>query len=277
MARTRRAKATLQEQTISKIDPEAQKMVDIEVKKVLKVSAIARAEYEEIKACAYLGFLEAQRRFDPRKGVLFSSFARQRVRGAILDGIAHLSPLGRKSVRAINRSLKKQDIQAFETGIHEQRLLAQADEQHQANLSETFSGGEEKEQSGAQSKANSEIQESVIQKKTDDSVPQSFLDSYRSLYFQAIHFWVESLSSVLASDPAEPYENQLAQNSANERLSAAFETLSTEQQKLLIAIYDLRRVGDSAAKYAERMKLHRSTVSRRHAAAIEHLRTAVNV
>ena len=103
----------------------------------------------------------------------------------------------------------------------------------------------------------------------------SFLESYRTLYFQAIHFWVESLSSVLASDPAKPYENQINHNNDSQRLSIAFETLSVEQQQLLVAIYDLRRIGDNASKYAERMKLHRSTVSRRHAAAIKHLRTII--
>ena len=263
MVRKRRVDAALNQSALAEIDSQGQRLVDIEVKKVLKVSAIARAEYEEIKACAYLGFLEAQRRFDPRKGVLFASYARQRVRGAILDGIAHLSPLGRKSVKAITRSLRKQDVQAFEQSVHEQKTGSQ-----KKNLQLGESRVDQKE-------IHSEGEDSSASNELNHIAAPSFIESYRALYFQAIHFWVESLSFELASDPAEPYQNQIEHNSDSKRLSIAFETLSMEQQQLLIAIYDLRRVGDNATKYAERMKLHRSTVSRRHAAAISHLRTIV--
>ena len=262
MLRKRRADAALNQSALANIDSQGQRLVDIEVKKVLKVSAIARAEYEEIKACAHLGFLEAQRRFDPRKGVLFASYARQRVRGAILDGIAHLSPLGRKSVKAITRSLRKQDIQAFEQSVHEQKAGSQ-----KKSL--------QSEESRVDQKEADREQEDTSASNGLNHIAPSFIESYRALYFQAIHFWVESLSSELTSDPAEPYENQINHNRDSRHLSIAFETLSIEQQQLLIAIYDLRRVGDNATQYAERMKLHRSTVSRRHAIAIRHLRTIV--
>ena len=48
------------------------------------------------------------------------------------------------------------------------------------------------------------------------------------------------------------------------KLSAAFSMLDRTDQELLVAVYDLRRVGDCASKYADRLRVHRSTVSRRH-------------
>ena len=55
--------------------------------------------------------------------------------------------------------------------------------------------------------------------------------SYRSLYFQAMQFWTESLSQALNGDPAEPYENQTDSKQASQYLSLAFEGLSLEQQR----------------------------------------------
>lgn len=45
----------------------------------------AGVPFEDVKAYGYEGLLEAHKRFDPDKGVSFSSFAYYRVRGAILD------------------------------------------------------------------------------------------------------------------------------------------------------------------------------------------------
>lgn len=266
MVRKRSANRALDQTALKHLDPQGQLLVDIEVKRVLKVSAIARAEYDEIKACAYLGFLEAQRRFDPRKGVLFSSFARQRVRGAILDGIAHLSPLGRKSVKAVQRNLKSLEIQNFED-----ELL----QKNQLEKNATSLGSVQIKEEQVHRTENKQQKLRDKDKNFIDSVSPSFTESYRSLYFQALNFWVDSLSDVLASDPAIPYEDQVDRNATTRRLSVAFESLSSEQQQLIIAVYDLRRVGDSATKYAERMKVHRSTVSRKHAAAIHHLRMVI--
>ena len=52
------------------------------------------------------------------------------------------------------------------------------------------------------------------------------------------------------------------------KLSVAFSMLDRTDQALLVAVYDLRRVGDCASKYADRLKVHRSTISRRHHAIL---------
>lgn len=42
---------------------------------------------EDLEAYAFKGLLEAGERYDPTKGVRFTTFAYQRVRGAVLDGV----------------------------------------------------------------------------------------------------------------------------------------------------------------------------------------------
>jgi RNA polymerase sigma factor for flagellar operon FliA len=53
-------------------------------------------DVEELMAYGFRGLLEAQSRFDPTRGVQFSTFAYYRVRGAILDGVRQMAYLPRK-------------------------------------------------------------------------------------------------------------------------------------------------------------------------------------
>jgi RNA polymerase sigma factor for flagellar operon FliA len=48
-------------------------------------------DYDDIYSAGYLGLMDAAKRFDPTKGVKFSTFASQRVRGAMIDEIRKLS------------------------------------------------------------------------------------------------------------------------------------------------------------------------------------------
>ena len=43
--------------------------------------------HDDIKACAYLGLVEAADKFDESRGLKFNTYATHRVRGAILDGL----------------------------------------------------------------------------------------------------------------------------------------------------------------------------------------------
>jgi RNA polymerase sigma factor for flagellar operon FliA len=47
----------------------------------------------ELVGYAFTGLLEAERAFDPARGVRFTTFAYHRVRGAILDGVRRMAPL----------------------------------------------------------------------------------------------------------------------------------------------------------------------------------------
>ncbi len=62
-------------------------------------------EFADLRQLAYAGLLEAIDRFDPTRGVGFRPFARRRISGSILDGLAHMSEMReqisfRKRVRA---------------------------------------------------------------------------------------------------------------------------------------------------------------------------------
>jgi len=48
-------------------------------------------ELNDLCQFAYTGLLEALDRFDPARGALFRAYARRRISGSILDGLAHLS------------------------------------------------------------------------------------------------------------------------------------------------------------------------------------------
>ncbi len=56
---------------------------------------------EELEAYGHEALVVASRRWDPRRGVPFSSYARHRVRGAILDGIAELGGVPRRLYRRL--------------------------------------------------------------------------------------------------------------------------------------------------------------------------------
>ena len=45
---------------------------------------------EDIRSAALMGLLDAANRFDPRRGVLFKTFAERRIRGAVFDEVRRM-------------------------------------------------------------------------------------------------------------------------------------------------------------------------------------------
>lgn len=56
-----------------------------------------KTDLEDLVGYGYKGLLEARARFDPTRGVQFSTFAHYRVRGAILDGVRQMAYLPRRA------------------------------------------------------------------------------------------------------------------------------------------------------------------------------------
>jgi RNA polymerase sigma factor for flagellar operon FliA len=56
-----------------------------------------RSEIDDLVAFGFGGLLEAERRFDPARGVRFRTFAYYRVRGAMLDGVRKMAHLPRRA------------------------------------------------------------------------------------------------------------------------------------------------------------------------------------
>lgn len=65
-------------------------LVEALARKILR-SLPSFVEVEDLIGFGQLGLVEASRRFDPSRGVLFKTFAYYRIRGAIFDGIRKMS------------------------------------------------------------------------------------------------------------------------------------------------------------------------------------------
>ena len=78
-------------------------------------------EVEELMAYGYRGLVEARDRFDPTRGVQFTTFAYYRVRGAMLDGVramAYLPPsihTQRKAAETLDREAEAANIRRAES------------------------------------------------------------------------------------------------------------------------------------------------------------------
>jgi RNA polymerase sigma factor FliA len=75
-------------------------------------------EPDELIASGYLGLVEAAEKYDPRRGVSFSTFAYYRIRGAIFDGLRKNDSLP----RAVNSQAR------FASGVNDLLQLASDDD-----------------------------------------------------------------------------------------------------------------------------------------------------
>ena len=78
-------------------------------------------DLDELIAYGYSGLVEARGRFDPERGVQFTTFAYYRVRGAILDGVREMAylprqaHLRRKEAEALDREAEAAAVRRAET------------------------------------------------------------------------------------------------------------------------------------------------------------------
>jgi len=74
-------------------------LVRFVVRKMHVVNAPAGLDFDDLVGHGVLGLIQAVDRFDRSQGVQFSSFATTRIRGAILDALRSLDPIGRPTRR----------------------------------------------------------------------------------------------------------------------------------------------------------------------------------
>ena len=67
-------------------------------------------EHEELVQLGFHGLLEAKERFDPSRGVQFSTFAYYRVRGAMIDGVRKMAFLPRRIHEKVRAAEAVSDI-----------------------------------------------------------------------------------------------------------------------------------------------------------------------
>ena len=75
-----------------------------------------KTDLDELMAYGFRGLLEAHSRFDPSRGVQFTTFAYYRVRGAIFDGVREMAYLPRKA-HAHRRAAEELDRAAEEEAL----------------------------------------------------------------------------------------------------------------------------------------------------------------
>lgn len=206
-----------------------EELVRSELNRIYALSTSARLESDELASCAWTALYEAKARFNPRLGTSFYGFARQRIRGAIYNGLAALTPLGRRGARATKRLLNAREASLLTRS-------SSKDDQNEGQL--------------------------------------SFVEGYQRLQEYALSLWMDQLLTVEV-DPSITHLETTALQQTRALVGTAFEQLDPEDQRLLIAVYDLRRVGDSASQLAKREGVNRSTISRRSLAAIIRLRTLI--
>jgi len=77
-------------------------------------------DLDDLRAWGHQGLLEAKGRFDPERGVRFTTFAYYRVRGAVLDGVRKQGWLKRRAYAK---------LKAYEAGDHLGEQLAESEAQ----------------------------------------------------------------------------------------------------------------------------------------------------
>lgn len=79
------------------------------------------SDIEDLVAYGFSGLVEARDRFDPARGVKFTTFAYYRIRGAILDGVRQMAYLprrahvARKAAEALDRAAEEVAVQRATT------------------------------------------------------------------------------------------------------------------------------------------------------------------
>ncbi|GAB6273924.1 MAG: FliA/WhiG family RNA polymerase sigma factor [Peptococcaceae bacterium] len=80
---------------------------------------------EDLESCGVMGLLEALKKFNPKRGVNFTSFARHRVKGAMIDEIRRLSLVPRRLWNQINKvEQAKKELALTEEEVNDQRIAA---------------------------------------------------------------------------------------------------------------------------------------------------------
>jgi len=92
----------------------------------------SHVELDDLIHSGILGLMDAVRKFEPDRNVKFKTYAEQRIRGAILDGLRDLDWVPRSLRR------KKKDIEAAYHLLEQQRGRAATDEEVAAHLGLTL-------------------------------------------------------------------------------------------------------------------------------------------
>jgi RNA polymerase sigma factor for flagellar operon FliA len=80
------------------------------------LNAHSGLQFEDLVALGTLGLVQAADRFDDSRGVKFSNYAMVRIRGAVIDGLRSMDPVGRSTRNSMRKISEKTNALAFELG-----------------------------------------------------------------------------------------------------------------------------------------------------------------
>ena len=223
-----------------------------EAHRVRRAISSRAIEFEELVGYGYVGMVEAEQRYDVDRGTTIETFARYRIRGAIMDGVRQCLGVTRR--RAYEHLRRRPAFNESNPDEHRPDERAESRSTCPTTAQNSESGGR--------------VQTSVKSKALRGDATSSSRHSYEDA--------MAHVKAVLRTDAhlrAAPTPEELITNiSALRHLRAVLGTLDQADVALLEAVYDFHGTSDSAAQFARRAGIHRSSVTRRHHALLRKLR-----
>jgi RNA polymerase sigma factor FliA len=195
----------------------------------------ARFDYEELVAFGNLGLVEAAERYDPQRGISFTTFSYYRIRGAIYDG---LRQMGYQSVRVSAGGSAPEAVARWEVAANDLLQAAADDETADAPVN------------------NVEDEVESVGRMIENLIP-AYLLSLEGEF-----------ADTLPSKDISPAENLETQDSIRFVLKIMGD-LSDQERELLEAVYFKQQ---SLTQIAAEKGITKSWVSRLHSRAIQRIR-----
>ncbi len=209
----------------------------------LSIALPPSLDEEDLVGSGIIGLLEALDRFEPSRGVQFSTYATWRIKGAMIDEIRRTSPAPRSFFSQFRQ------VHQTEEQLRQSLNRDPAREEIASSLGWSVSSVE-------QVWANYNLMTVVSLEKMILSN-----DGEESLRLEGV---------IAASDPTP--EEILTDKEQVERLAAAIETLP-ERERLMLALFYYEEL--TKKEIAGLMKVSAARISQLHARAIERLRLAL--
>ncbi len=206
----------------------------------LAIGLPSHMQVDDLVSYGYLGLLEAADRYDPSHGVLFSTFASKRIRGAMLDGIRSedwLPDSLRRKIKAMERAYTQLDNQYGRQATDEEvaKFL-------KIDLDQLYD---------LQKKAASTMMlslEAMINSPDGDGGP---------------------LADVIPDQQAANPQEELIEEELNQRLAQAISTLP-ERDQMILSLYYYEEL--TVSEIGEVLGISKGRVSQLHTRAIMRLK-----
>jgi RNA polymerase sigma factor FliA len=204
----------------------------------------SHVELDELMANGVLGLIDAVEKFDAGKQVKLESYARHRIRGAILDGLRSVDPAGR-DLRRLNKK-----IQALYRELESKLGRPAKDEEMSAAMGMNLNQWH---------KTVNEIRNVGVDfsSRALSAGPSARLESVES--------------ALLARAEDDPFE-RCYRSEQRELVGRALCSMR-ERDREIIALYYQQEL--TMKQIAERLKVDESRVSQLHAAAVQRLKAGV--